>query len=432
MTPRARPCLRLSAVALFLASGVPAVASAGDVVLHAGRILDVRTGAYLEDRAVRISGGKIAAIEPWPGARTASPGSEVVDLTAFTVLPGLVDAHTHLLSRRKAGEDYAPMLVTRSLPYRTLEGAANANATVRAGFTTVRDVESEGAGFADAALRDAIARGLVPGPRMQVATRGIAALGYYFPLNVAPEYASMLTGAQMVSGVEETRKAVREQIRGGADLLKIYVDFLDPDGRSMHPTLTMEEIRTAAEEAHRSGRRVAAHAVTAEGIANAIAGGADSIEHGFLMTPELLKTMAARGVAWVPTCQALFDWVEAAPQRAEVPQAQLDGLEKTIPAARRLGIRIAAGSDASSVEDHGRNARELVALTRLGLTPLEAVRAATVDGAAVLGLEDQIGAVEVGKRADLIAVRGDPLKEIGVLEQVSFVMKDGQVVRRAP
>lgn len=431
MTRRARLFLRLSVAALLLSAG-PVFASAGDLVLHVGRVLDVRAGAYLEDRAVVISGGRITAVEPWSAARAVSTASEVIDLTGSTVLPGLIDAHTHLLSRRKPGEDYAPMLVTRSQPYRTLEGAANASATLRAGFTTVRDVESEGAGFADAALRDAIARGLVPGPRMQVATRGIAALGYYFPLNVAPEYASTLTGAQMVCGVEETRKAAREQIRGGADLLKIYVDFLDPGGRDMHPTLTLEEIRTAVEEAHRSGRKVAAHAVTVEGIGNAIAGGADSIEHGHLMTLELLKTMAGRGIVWVPTCQPLFDWVEAAPERAEVPRAQLEGLRKTIPAARRLGVRIASGSDASSVADHGRNARELVALTRLGLTPLEAIRAATTEGAVLLGLEEQVGAVEVGKRADLIAVRGDPLKEIGVLEQVSFVMKDGQVVRRDP
>jgi imidazolonepropionase-like amidohydrolase len=431
VTRRARPCLRLSAAALVLAIG-PAVVSGGDLVLHAGRVLDVRTGVYLEDRAVVVSAGRITAVEPWSDARAATPTSEVIDLTGSTVLPGLIDAHTHLLSRRKPGEDYAPMLVTRSQAYRTLEGAANASATLRAGFTTVRDVESEGAGFADAALRDAIARGLVPGPRMLVATRGIAALGYYFPLNVAPEYAATLTGAQMVSGVEETRKAAREQIRGGADVIKIYVDFLDPGGREMHPTLTMEEIRTAAEEAHRAGRKVAAHAITVEGIANAIAGGADSIEHGHLMTQDLLKTMAGRGIAWVPTCQALFDWVEAAPERAEVPRAQLEGLRKTIPAARRLGVRIASGSDASSATDHGRNARELVALTRLGMTPLEAVRAATTDGAVLLGIQDQVGAVEVGKRADLIAVRGDPLKEIGVLEHVSFVLKEGQVVRRDP
>ena len=431
MTRRARPCLCLSVAALLLGAG-PAFAAAGDLVLHAGRVLDVRTGAYLEDRAVVVSEGRIVAVEPWSGALLASRGSEVIDLTGSTLLPGLIDAHTHLLSRRKPGEDYAQMLVTRSQPYRTLEGAANARATLQAGFTTVRDVESEGAGFADAALRDAIARGLVPGPRMQVATRGIAALGFYFPLNVAPEHASTLTGAQMVSGVEETRKAAREQIRGGADLLKIYVDFLDPGGRNMHPTLTVEEIRTAVEEAHRSGRRVAAHAITVEGIANAIAGGADSIEHGHLMTPDLLKTMAGRGIAWVPTCQPLFDWVESAPERSEAPQAQLDGLRKTIPAARRLGVRIASGSDASSVAEHGRNARELVALTRLGLTPLEAIRASTLDGAVLLGFEDLVGAVEVGKRADLIAVRGDPLKEIGVLEHVSFVMKEGQVVRRDP
>jgi len=344
MANRVRHHLCLATVTLLVAATPPSIASGGDTVLHAGSLLDVGSGTYLKDRAIVVSGGRITAIEPWSDGRAREPGNQVVDLTRFTVLPGLIDAHTHILSRKKPGEDYAPGLVTKSLPYRTLEGAANARATLMAGFTTVRDVESEGAGFADAALRDAIAGGLVPGPRMQVATRGIAALAYYFPMNVAPEYSDLLTGAQMVSGAEETRRAVREQIRGGADLLKIYVDFLDRGGRPMHPTLTMEEIRTAVEEAHRSGRRVAAHAITVEGIGNAIAGGVDSIEHGHEMTMDLLKSMASRGIAWVPTSQVLFDWAAEAPTNAETPKAQLDGLRKTIPAARRLGVRIACGS----------------------------------------------------------------------------------------
>lgn len=423
--------LRRSVLALALAlAGLGSGPSlAEELTIHAGRVLDVRGGGYLKDQAVVVKEGRIVAIEPWSEKRA---GPEVVDLTRLTVLPGLIDAHTHLLSRNRAMEDYASGLVTKSLSYRTLEGAANARATLMAGFTTVRDVESEGAGFADAALRDAIADGLVPGPRMQVATRGIAAVGYYFPQDVAPEFAAILTGAQMVSGTEEMRRAVREQIRGGADLIKLYVDFRDPGGRKMHATLTLDEIRTAVEEAHRAGRRVAAHAMTPEGVRNAVAGGVDSIEHGHMVDFEALKLMAERRIALVPTAAVLFDWIAEDPKSAAVAQPRIDNLRKAIAEARRLGVRIVCGSDPALLNEHGKNARELSALTRLGLTPLEAIRAATLEAAALMELQDQVGSVEVGKRADLIAVQGDPVQDVEVLGRVLFVMKDGQVYRHDP
>lgn len=417
------------ASAFALAGLLSRPSSAETLTIHAGRVLDVRSGGYLENQAIVIKDGRIAAIEPWSEKRAAP---EAVDLTRLTVLPGLIDAHTHLLSRDKGMEDYASGLVTKSLSYRTLEGAANARATLMAGFTTVRDVESEGAGFADAALRDAIVDGLVPGPRMQVATRGIAAVGYYFPQDVAPEYASILTGAQMISGTEEMRRAVREQIRGGADLIKLYVDFRDPGGRKMHPTLTPDEIRTAVEEAHKAERRVAAHAMTAEGVRNAVAGGVDSIEHGHMIDFEALKRMAERGVALVPTAAVLFDWIAEDPKSAAVVQPRIDNLRKAIAEARRLGVRVVCGSDSALLKEHGRNARELLALTRLGLTALEAIRSATLEAAALMELQNQVGSVEVGKRADLIAVRGDPLQDVELLGRVSFVMKDGHVYRHDP
>lgn len=322
---------------------------------------------------------------------------------------------------------YILTMATKSQAFRALEGAYDARITLNAGFTTVRDVESEGSGYADVALRDAINQGLAEGPRMLVATRGIAAVGQYEPFGVSSDLVDFPTGAQMVSGVEDAMRAVREQIGHGADLIKVYADWT-------HPTLTVEELRVIVEEAHKQGLKVAAHATTPEGIRNALTAEVDSIEHGFQADVKDLQLMKEQGTFLVPTLDAIDVQVEQSnnvqltPDHLKRREAFLDGLRQNIQEATNLGVKIAAGSDVSSPDRQGKNANELVALNKRGMSPLAVIRAATLNAAELLGWQDRVGSLELGKYADLIAVRGDPLADITVLQHVQFVMKGGVVV----
>lgn len=417
---------------LVLSVFLTAVPLYANTLIHAGRILDVRTGRFLQNQGILITDEKIANIEPWEKiSKSINAKVTIIDLSKKTLLPGLIDVHTHLLMNSPALMSYTEALVSKSIPYRVLEGVVAAKLTLEAGFTTVRDVENEGAGFADVALRDAIDNGLIPGPRMQVATRGIAALGYYYPLGVAPEYQAYLKGAQNISGLEEAQRAVREQIHGGADLIKIFADFGSFPKEDAHPTLTLEEIRMITSEAHRAKRKVAAHASTPEGIRNAIEGGVDSIEHGSMIDLNDLKLMATKRVVFVPTTRGMFDTVEHSKDASLVKKAKsrIANLHVAFKQAREIGVIIANGSDAHSTEAHGNNGYELVTMVRLGLSPLEAIQAATINAATLMSWNAKIGTLEVGKDADIIAISGDPLNDIATLEHVSFVMKAGKIYK---
>jgi len=418
--------MALAASSMSLSQAASGEAATANVVVRVGRLLDVRSGRYLMNAAISITGERIRAVGPADEVAKAAPvGAQVIDLGAATVLPGLIDCHTHLMARipdERYG--YELNLLTKSHAYRALEGAANARATLEAGFTSVRDVENEGSGDADVALRNAIREGLVEGPRMQVATRGIAAVGQYFPFRISPDVAAFPTGAQMVSGVEEARRAVREQLGRGADLIKIYADWSEP-------TLTIAEMEVVVEEAHRAKRKVAAHATTPEGIRNAVRAGVDSIEHGHGADRSALELMKAKGVYLVPTLSVVDAMVAKAPERWTSQQSRsfLDSIGQAMAIAKELGVRIADGSDPAAVDRHGRNAEELESMTRRGLSALEAIRAATTSAADLLGWADDVGSVDVGKYADLIAVQGDPTADITVLQHVKFVMKGGRVVK---
>ena len=300
--------------------------------------------------------------------------------------------------------------------------------TLQAGYTTIRDVENEGSGYADVALRDAINQGLAEGPRMQVATRAIAALGQYNPFGVSADLADFPTGAQMVSGPDEARRAVREQIGHGADLIKVYADW-------DNPTLTVDEMRVIVEEAHKQKRKVAAHATTPEGIKNAVTAGVDSIEHGHGANREDLELMKARGTFLVPTVGVIDLDIEAHkkdPMTAERRKRQddlLQGIQQEVQMAKSLGVKIAAGFDPATPETQGKNATELAAMTKRGLTMLETIQAATINAAELLNWQDKVGALEPGRYADMIAVDGDPLSDITVLQHVKFVMKGGAVAK---
>lgn len=396
------------------------------VLLKAGRLLDVRTGNYVEAAGILVEGDHITQVGRAIDVEVHAPKDTVViDLSRSTVLPGLVDCHTHLMARiPDAADGYILNLATKSEAFRALEGAADARATLEAGFTTVRDVENEGSAYADVALRDAINQGLVEGPRMQVATRAIAAVGQYNPFGVSPDLAEFPTGAQMISGAEEARRAVREQIGHGADLIKVYADW-------NYPTLTVEEMSVVVEEAHKAGRKVAAHATTAEGQRNAITAGVDSIEHGHGADLQDLEMMKAKGVYWVPTMGHYFYHADTtrSPAARKYMQQVLQRGRQNIPIARQLGVKIASGFDPSSAEDHGQNALEIIAMTKLGLPPIEAIRAATMSAADLLGWQGRVGLIDVGYYADIIAVSGDPLADVGELGHVKFVMKGGIVVK---
>lgn len=399
----------------------------------AAKVLDVRKGIYIENAAIWIEGERIKEVGQASEIKSHAPKSaRIIDLGKLTVLPGLIDCHTHLMLREPDAPDgYILNLATKSQAFRALEGAHDARITLLAGFTSVRDVENEGSGYADVALRDAIEQGLADGPRMQIATRAIAAVGQYNPFGVSPDLVNFPTGAQMVSGVEEARRAVREQIGQGADLIKIYADWI-------HPTLTVEEMRVVVEEAHQQGRKVAAHATTVEGIKNAIAAGVDSIEHGHRADRQALEMMKAKGIYLVPTIAGIDASVEKHkndPESERRTRIQayfgelLPAIQHAVQQAMGLGVKIAMGYDAGGPDRQGKNAKELVAMTKRGMAPLEAIRAATVNAAELLSWQDRVGAVEPGKYADIIAVEGDPLSDVSILQQVKFVMKGGTIVK---
>lgn len=407
--------------------------SPSSTLIKAGKLLDVRKGVYLENAGILIEGERIKEVGRFAETQSHAPKeTKVLDLSRATVLPGLIDCHTHIMARTPEGPDgYTLMLATKSQAFRALEGAYNARITLQAGFTSIRDVESEGAGYADVALRDAIEQGLAEGPRMQVATRAIAAVGQYQPFGVSPDLPNFPTGAQMISGQEEARRAVREQIGHGADLIKVYADW-------RNPTLTVDEIRVIVEEAHKLGRKVAAHATTPEGIKNAVTAGVDSIEHGHRADRQALEMMKARGIFLIPTVAGIDRAVERQKSEPETEQkrrieARLQefqqSIQQSIQQARSLGVKIALGYDAGSAERQGKNAEEFIAMTKRGMPPLEVIRAATVGAAELMSWQDRVGAIEAGKFADLIAVEGDPLADVTALQNVKFVMKGGSIVK---
>ncbi len=419
----------LSCVSAF-AQSQSAPASPASVVVKAAKVLDVRKGNYVENAAIWIDDQRIKEVGSAAEIQAHAPKNvKIIDLGSATVLPGLIDCHTHIMARIPQGDyGYIVNLATKSQAFRALEGAYNARITLEAGYTTIRDVENEGSEYADVALRDAISQGLATGPRMQVATRAIAAVGQYNPFGVSPDLRDFPTGAQMISGPEDARRAVREQIGHGANLIKVYADW-------QHPTLTVDEMRVIVEEAHKQKLKVAAHATTPEGIKNALVAGVDSIEHGHGINREDLEMMKAQGTFLVPTIGVIDLDMEASKDKPMSPEqrkrfeAFLKGIEQEVQIAKSLGVKIAAGFDSAEAETQGKNATELEAMVKRGMTPIEVIQAATVNAAELLSWQDKVGVLESGHYGDMIAVDGDPLKDITVLQHVKFVMKGGEVVK---
>jgi len=398
------------------------------VAIRAGRLIDGKNDKPMENALIVIEGEKIVSVT---AGGSAPAGVEVIDLSKATVLPGFMDVHTHvMLNGDITAEEYDAQLLKESIPYRAILGARNAHIALSHGFTTLRDVETEGAMYADVDVKTAIANGEVPGPRMQVATRAMAPTGMYPLLGYSWEL-RVPTGVQTVDGADGARKAVREQAMFGADWIKYYSDrryHFESDG-VLHSMVnfTDEEAKAIVDEAHRIGKKVAAHAIGSDGIAAALRAGVDTIEHGDGLTDALMEEMAKKGVYWVPTITV---GVYVAPGRGGNWPRMADLQRENFPKALKKGVKIALGTDAGGFDWKKLNeAKEFEYYVQYGMRPMQAIRAGTSMPAELLGWSDRVGTIEAGKWADIVAVSGDPLKEITELENVKFVMKGGTVYK---
>jgi len=403
-------------------------------VIRAGTLIDGKSDSARHDQVIVIRGNRIDSVSD-AGKAQIPAGANVIDLSRGTVLPGLIDSHTHIFLQ---GEDpaqggYDINILKYPLALRAARATVSARRALEQGFTTIRDVETEGAGYGDVGIKEAIEGGYIPGPRMFVVTRAISTTGGYSLDGYAPEL-DIPKGAQIVDGPVEARKAAREQLDHGADWIKVYMTHRSWVGKHgelvSQPTLTVEELKAIVDEAHGWGKKVACHAYSGIGLQRALDGGCDSIEHGLQITDAQIAQMVKQGTWYCPTISVYYtDWAPADTADGQRDRLRASAHEESFRKAVKAGVKIVFGTDIGGIPWTEPIAQEFPRMTDLGMPPMDAIKSATSRAAEMLEMDGQVGVIAPGAYADVIAVSGDPVKDIKLLGDVQFVMKDGKVFR---
>ena len=429
---KATSVILLLVVSLSAVAGAQTASTMPVTAIRAGALIDPRSDVLKRNQVIVVRGERIEAVGDAATVNIPT-GATVIDLSQATVLPGMIESHTHLFLQ---GEDpakggYDIQLLKFYPSYRAARATVSARRALEQGFTTIRDMETEGAGYGDVGIKRAVDEGIIPGPRIFTTTRGISTTGGY-PLEGYAPGVAVPKGVQIVDGPIEARKATREQLDYGADWIKVYMthrSWVDKDGKLVsQPTLTVEELQAIVNEAHGWKHKVACHAYGGEGLHRALDGGCDSIEHGLLLDDAAIAQMKRQGTWYCPTLSVYYtDWSPEDTPDGKRDRARAADHEQSFKKAVQAGLKIVFGTDIGGIPWTEPIAPEFGLMTKFGMSPMEAIRSATVRPAEMLDMQEEIGVIAPGAYADIIAVRGNPLKDISELGRVSFVMKSGKV-----